>query len=64
MGRSRTTERAPVKENDLGRQARARAWSYVFECYERKKAGTGELCRAGEEVKRADDAARPDSAPR
>jgi hypothetical protein len=33
------------------REARARAWLYVFECYERKKADAGSTARTGAETK-------------
>jgi hypothetical protein len=33
------------------REARARAWVYVFECYERKKSDAGSMARAGGEAK-------------
>jgi hypothetical protein len=33
------------------RDARARAWVYVFECYERKKADAGSTARSGEVAK-------------
>jgi hypothetical protein len=33
------------------RDARARAWVYVFECYERKKADAGSTARTGGETK-------------
>lgn len=49
---SQTTSRDPRaatgRERDPGREIRARAWRYVFECYEKKKAGVGST---GEEAK-------------
>jgi len=33
------------------REARARAWVYVFECYERKKADAGSTAHTREEAK-------------
>jgi hypothetical protein len=33
------------------RDARARAWVYVFECYERKKADAGSAAHSGGEAK-------------
>jgi hypothetical protein len=33
------------------REARARAWVYVFECYERKKGDAGSTARSGEVAK-------------
>jgi hypothetical protein len=33
------------------REARARAWVYVFECYERKKDDAGSTVRTGGETK-------------
>jgi hypothetical protein len=38
------------QERDPGREIRAHAWRYVFECYENKKAGVGST---GEEAKEA-----------
>ena len=35
---SRTSRAASERENDPGREMRARAWRYVFDCYEKKKA--------------------------
>lgn len=50
----RTGGSAPRKmsgqERDPGREIRAHAWRYVFECYENKKAGVGST---GEEAKEA-----------
>jgi hypothetical protein len=36
-------------------EARARAWRFVFECYERKKAGASGAARTGEEEKGESD---------
>ena len=58
MGRSRPTGYAPGKEADPGRQARARAWRYVFDCYEKKKVA-GEPPHAGEKANRTDEADYP-----
>jgi hypothetical protein len=33
------------------REARARAWLYVLECYERKKADAGSTARTSKEAK-------------
>lgn len=58
----RTTDRAPRpapgREHDPGREIRARAWRYVFECYEKRKAGVGS---AGEEAKEETDDRPKDS---
>jgi hypothetical protein len=37
------------------RDARARAWVYVFECYERKKADVGSTARTRDEEKGEQD---------
>ena len=52
MGRasSGTHLRDPSPETSA-REARARAWVYVFECYERKKADAGGTARSGEVAK-------------
>jgi hypothetical protein len=41
---------APSPETSA-REARARAWVYVFECYERKKADAGSTARTRGETK-------------
>jgi hypothetical protein len=47
---------APERELDPEREVRARAWRFVFDCYEKKKAGGG---IAGEEAKGEKDEVRP-----
>jgi len=42
------TDRSPEAG---AREARARAWLYVFECYERKKADAGSTACTGTEAK-------------
>jgi hypothetical protein len=56
----RTTGCAPrmASERDPGREIRARAWVYVFECYEKKKAGVGST---GKEAKEENDDRPADS---
>lgn len=60
-----TFELTPEREREVhARQARARAWRYVFDCYEKKKAGAGDGARAGEEAKGAIDEVRPEKSVR
>jgi hypothetical protein len=47
---SGTHLRDPSPETSA-REARARAWVYVFECYERKKSDAGSTARSGEVAK-------------
>jgi len=35
----RTAQQASRREDDPAREIRARAWRYVFDCYEKKKVG-------------------------
>lgn len=42
----------PERDPDPGREIRARAWAYVFECHEKKKAGVEST---GEEAKEETD---------
>jgi hypothetical protein len=51
---SRTHRTDPSPETST-REARARAWLYVFECYERKKAIAGSTACTGKEAKRNKD---------
>jgi hypothetical protein len=43
------------------RKARARAWLYVFECYERKKADAGSTAPTDIEAKGDEDDRREDN---
>jgi hypothetical protein len=45
------THRRDHSPETSAREARARAWLYVFECYERKKADAGSTTRTGAETK-------------
>jgi hypothetical protein len=52
VGRASTgTHRTDPSPETSVREARARAWVYVFECYERKKADAGSTARSGEVAK-------------
>jgi hypothetical protein len=44
-------DRADPSSETGTREARARAWLYVFDCYERKKADAGSMACIGKEAK-------------
>lgn len=52
------TRATPERDPDPGREIRARAWAYVFECHEKKKAGVGST---GGEAKEENDDRPKDS---
>ncbi|MDX5895286.1 hypothetical protein [Rubrobacter radiotolerans] len=58
--RTAVREPRPASGRESGREARARAWRYVFECYEKRRTGVGDEARAGEEAKGVGDD-RPDA---
>lgn len=39
------------RDQDPGREIRARAWAYVFECHEKRKAGVGSTGKEAKEEK-------------
>ena len=49
---SRPTNPTSRAADERGRDVRARAWRYIFDCYEKKKAGEEP---AGEEAKGKED---------
>lgn len=51
---SRASRVASERENDPGREIRARAWRYVFDCYEKKKAAAESAGDKGVEGKKSD----------
>ena len=57
MGRASSgAHRTDPSSETRTREARARAWVYVFECYERKKADAGSTaCTSGEAKGEKDD---------
>jgi len=52
VGRAASGAHRPDRSPETAaREARARAWLYVFECYERKKADAGSTACTGKEAK-------------
>ena len=56
-----TPHTAAVPRNDMpldwGRDARARAWAFVFDCYSKKKAATSPVSRPDDGTKVKEDSA-------
>ncbi len=55
-----TSSLRPSISPQEGRDARARAWAFVFDCYRKKKAATSPVSRPNDAERSLDDGANTD----
>ena len=53
-----TSSLRPSISPQVGRDVRARAWAFVFDCYRKKKAATSRVSRPQDAERRSSDGAR------